>query len=40
MFDAFMDELTNTVDDNTLQPLSNDTVMTICGDLPKKRARG
>ncbi|HEY4057565.1 MAG TPA: hypothetical protein VGM39_13195 [Kofleriaceae bacterium] len=35
MFDAFMDDLTNTVDDNTLQPLSNDTVMTICGDLPK-----
>ena len=34
IFDAFMGDLTTTVDDATMQSLSSDTVLTICGDTP------
>ncbi|MGN6110063.1 MAG: hypothetical protein ACTHU0_33465 [Kofleriaceae bacterium] len=41
VFDAFMTDLTNTVDDNTLKSLADDTVITITGDTPKNcLARG
>ncbi|HWO23103.1 MAG TPA: hypothetical protein VNO30_30385 [Kofleriaceae bacterium] len=35
VFDAFMTDLTNTVDDNTQRALSDDFVMSIHGDTPK-----
>ena len=35
VFDGFMNDLKNTIDDNTGQVLADDTVMTICGDTTK-----
>jgi hypothetical protein len=35
VFDGFMNDLKNTVDDNTGQVLADDTVITICGDTTK-----
>lgn len=35
MFDAFMTDLTNTTDDNTLKSLADDTIITIHGDTTK-----
>jgi hypothetical protein len=35
VFDAFMDDLTATLDDATQTPLADDTVITINGDTPK-----
>ncbi len=35
VFDGFMTDLANTVDDNTGQVLADDTVITICGDTTK-----
>lgn len=35
IFDAFMNDLTNTTDDNTLKALADDTVITIAGDTTK-----
>lgn len=35
VFDAFMADLTNTTDDNTMKSLADDTIITICGDTPK-----
>jgi hypothetical protein len=35
VFDAFMADLTTTIDENTMKPLSEDTVITICGDTTK-----
>lgn len=35
VFDGFMTDLKNTVDDNTGKVLADDTVMTICGDTTK-----
>jgi hypothetical protein len=35
VFDAFMDDLINTVDDNTQRALADDFVMSIHGDTPK-----
>jgi len=35
IFDAFMTDLTNNADDNTMQSLADDTVITIHGDTPK-----
>lgn len=35
VFDGFMNDLQNTTDDNTMQVLADDTVITICGDTPK-----
>jgi hypothetical protein len=41
VFDGFMNDLKNTVDDNTGQVLADDTVITICGDTTKDpRNRG
>ncbi len=41
IFDAFMADLTSTVDDNTLKSLADDTVITINGDTTKSpTARG
>ncbi len=36
VFDGLMADLTNTVDENTTRPLSEDTVITICGDTTKE----
>ncbi len=35
IFEAFMADLTATTDDNTLQALADDTVITVCGDTTK-----
>jgi hypothetical protein len=35
VFNAFMDDLANTVDDNTMKALGDDTVITIHGDTTK-----
>jgi len=35
VFDGFMNDLKNTVDDNTGKVLADDTVITICGDTTK-----
>jgi len=35
IFDGFMTDLKNTIDDNTGQVLADDTVITICGDTTK-----
>jgi len=35
IFDAFMADLTNTTDDNTLKSLADDTVITVAGDTTK-----
>ena len=35
IFDAFMMDLTNTVDDNTLKALADDVVVTVAGDTTK-----
>jgi hypothetical protein len=35
VFDGFMTDLKNTVDDNTGKVLADDTVITICGDTTK-----
>lgn len=35
IFDAFMTDLTNTIDDNTLKTLAEDIVITIAGDTTK-----
>ncbi|HLL25795.1 MAG TPA: hypothetical protein VK427_26840 [Kofleriaceae bacterium] len=35
IFDAFMTDLTNTTDDNTLKALADDTVISVAGDTPK-----
>lgn len=41
VFDGFMNDLKNTVDDNTGKVLADDTVITICGDTTKNPlARG
>ena len=41
VFDGFMTDLKNTIDDNTGQVLADDTVITICGDTTKSpTARG
>lgn len=34
IFDAFMTDLTTTIDEGTTRPLADDTVLTICGDTP------
>ncbi len=34
VFDAFMTDLTTTIDDATTRSLADDTVLTICGDTP------
>lgn len=35
VFDGFMNDLKNTIDDNTGQVLADDTILTICGDTTK-----
>jgi hypothetical protein len=35
VFDGLMTDLTTTIDENTMKPLSEDTVLTICGDTTK-----
>lgn len=35
VFDGLMSDLTTTIDENTTRPLSEDTVITICGDTTK-----
>lgn len=41
VFDGFMNDLKNTIDDNTGQVLADDTIITICGDTTKSpTARG